>query len=72
MWTNMNVASRLDAAETAIGKLSSLIEDLIGETTALQNQVGAIPWVLAIFSYREPDFHHFSLAPLAAENVNLH
>ena len=43
MWTNMNVASRLEAAEEGIGKLSSLIEDLIGETNALQNKVGGMP-----------------------------
>ncbi|KAF9411027.1 hypothetical protein HW555_010073 [Spodoptera exigua] len=40
MWNNMNVASRLDACEEGIGKLSSLVEDLIGETAELQEAAG--------------------------------
>ncbi|XP_050553418.1 uncharacterized protein LOC118262240 isoform X3 [Spodoptera frugiperda] len=43
MWTNMNVASRLDACEVGIGKLSSLVEDLIGETTELHKAAGTSP-----------------------------
>ncbi|KAJ8734902.1 hypothetical protein PYW08_014152 [Mythimna loreyi] len=39
MWTNMNVASRLDAAEEGIKKLSSLIEDLIGEAADMQKKL---------------------------------
>lgn len=39
----MNVASRLDAAEEGISKLSSLIEDLIGETADIQKTLGAPP-----------------------------
>ncbi|XP_048006406.1 uncharacterized protein LOC125241806 [Leguminivora glycinivorella] len=31
MWTNLNVSSRLEAAETGLAKLSSLVEDLIRE-----------------------------------------
>ncbi|XP_061710428.1 uncharacterized protein LOC133520115 isoform X1 [Cydia pomonella] len=31
MWTNLNVSSRLEAAETGLAKLSSLVEDLIKE-----------------------------------------
>ncbi|XP_072935816.1 uncharacterized protein [Epargyreus clarus] len=36
MWTSLNVSSRLEAAEAGIAKLSSLVQDLISETTALQ------------------------------------
>ncbi|KAM3966729.1 uncharacterized protein ACR2FA_012273 [Aphomia sociella] len=36
MWTSLNVSSRLEAAEAGITKLSSLVQDLIGETTELQ------------------------------------
>lgn len=36
MWTSLNVSSRLEAAEAGISKLSSLVQDLIGETTELQ------------------------------------
>ncbi|XP_052753679.1 uncharacterized protein LOC113523022 [Galleria mellonella] len=37
MWTSLNVSSRLEAAEAGIAKLSSLLHDLIGETTELQD-----------------------------------
>ncbi|KOB72389.1 putative glutamine rich 2-like protein [Operophtera brumata] len=37
MWTSFNVSSRLEAAEEGIAKLSSLVEDLIGESTELQD-----------------------------------
>ncbi|XP_059049431.1 rho family-interacting cell polarization regulator 1-like [Achroia grisella] len=37
MWTSLNVSSRLEAAETGLTKLSSLVQDLIGETTELQD-----------------------------------
>ncbi|XP_022819351.1 uncharacterized protein LOC111351582 isoform X2 [Spodoptera litura] len=43
MWNNMNVASRLDACEGGIGKLSSLVEDLIGETNELHKAAGTHP-----------------------------
>ncbi|KAI8430048.1 hypothetical protein MSG28_000481 [Choristoneura fumiferana] len=36
MWTSLNVSSRLEAAETGLTKLSSLVQDLIGESTNLQ------------------------------------
>ncbi|KAJ0181299.1 hypothetical protein K1T71_003384 [Dendrolimus kikuchii] len=44
MWTSLNVSSRLEAAEAGIAKLSSLVQDLIGESTELQKQLqkGAI------------------------------
>ncbi|KAL0895554.1 hypothetical protein ABMA27_011656 [Loxostege sticticalis] len=37
MWTSLNVSSRLEAAEEGIGKLSSLVQDLISETSGLQD-----------------------------------
>ncbi|KAL4705039.1 hypothetical protein ACJJTC_009827 [Scirpophaga incertulas] len=36
MWTSLNVSSRLEAAEEGITKLSSLVQDLISETSGLQ------------------------------------
>lgn len=39
MWTSLNVSSRLEAAEAGIAKLSSLVQDLIGESTELQQQL---------------------------------
>ncbi|XP_014360239.2 uncharacterized protein LOC106712258 [Papilio machaon] len=36
MWTSLNVSSRLEAAEAGIAKLSSLVEDLIADSNALQ------------------------------------
>ncbi|XP_028040362.1 uncharacterized protein LOC114250612 [Bombyx mandarina] len=37
MWTSLNVSSRLEAAEAGISKLSSLVQDVISETTTLQD-----------------------------------
>lgn len=37
MWTSLNVSSRLEAAETGLAKLSSLVQDLISDTTAAQD-----------------------------------
>lgn len=37
MWTSLNVSSRLEAAEAGISKLSSLVQDIIGETSYLQD-----------------------------------
>lgn len=39
MWTSLNVSSRLEAAEVGLAKLSSLVQDLIAETTELQEAV---------------------------------
>jgi predicted transcriptional regulator len=39
MWTSLNVSSRLEAAEEGIAKLSSLVQDLISETSELQDAV---------------------------------
>ncbi|KAG6453336.1 hypothetical protein O3G_MSEX008088 [Manduca sexta] len=36
MWTSLNVSSRLEAAEAGISKLSSLVQDVISETSELQ------------------------------------
>ncbi|CAG9782873.1 unnamed protein product [Diatraea saccharalis] len=43
MWTSLNVSSRLEAAEEGIAKLSSLVQDLIGETTSLQDSLSRRP-----------------------------
>ncbi|XP_075983889.1 uncharacterized protein LOC142981698 [Anticarsia gemmatalis] len=41
MWTSLNVSSRLEAAEEGIGKLSSLVQDLVGETNEIKGQAEA-------------------------------
>ncbi|CAH2268768.1 jg23790 [Pararge aegeria aegeria] len=43
MWTSLNVSSRLEAAETGVAKLSSLVQDLISDTSALQDAVSRRP-----------------------------
>ncbi|XP_045761030.1 uncharacterized protein C16orf96-like isoform X2 [Maniola jurtina] len=45
MWTSLNVSSRLEAAETGLAKLSSLVQDLIADTSALQDAVQRRPSV---------------------------
>ncbi|CAH0722759.1 unnamed protein product, partial [Brenthis ino] len=37
MWTSLNVSSRLEAAETGIAKLSSLVQDVLTSSTGLQD-----------------------------------
>lgn len=37
MWTNLNVSSRLEAAETGIAKLSSLVQDVLTSSTTLED-----------------------------------
>lgn len=39
MWQSLNVQSRLEATEVGLGKLSSLVEDLISESAELQTAV---------------------------------
>ncbi|XP_063634030.1 uncharacterized protein LOC134804750 [Cydia splendana] len=43
MWTNLNVSSRLEAAETGLTKLSSLVEDLIKEGGPRPGAISAAP-----------------------------
>ncbi|CAB3231347.1 unnamed protein product [Arctia plantaginis] len=35
MWTSLNVSSRLEATEQGVAKLSSLVQDLVGQTSQL-------------------------------------
>ncbi|XP_069354303.1 uncharacterized protein C16orf96-like isoform X1 [Maniola hyperantus] len=54
MWTSLNVSSRLAAAETGLAKLSSLVQDLIADTSALQDAM-----------QRRPDVAPSAIAPPA-------
>lgn len=46
MWTSLNVSSRLEAAEEGIGKLSSLVQDLISEASTMQDTLKRRPTAL--------------------------
>nr|XP_026484890.1 uncharacterized protein LOC113392607 [Vanessa tameamea] len=39
MWTSLNVSSRLEATEAGLAKLSSLVQDIITDTTGLQDEL---------------------------------
>ncbi|XP_045450438.1 uncharacterized protein LOC123659231 [Melitaea cinxia] len=43
MWTSLNVSSRLEATEAGLAKLSSLVQDVITETTGLQDELKSRP-----------------------------
>ncbi|XP_047539526.1 autophagy-related protein 23-like [Vanessa atalanta] len=43
MWTSLNVSSRLEATEAGLAKLSSLVQDIITDTTGLQEELKSRP-----------------------------
>ncbi|XP_046976235.1 uncharacterized protein LOC124542309 [Vanessa cardui] len=61
MWTSLNVSSRLEATEAGLAKLSSLVQDIITDTTGLQEELKNRP------SVTPSVLHRPSTAPAPSE-----
>ncbi|XP_050351931.1 uncharacterized protein LOC126774434 isoform X2 [Nymphalis io] len=65
MWTSLNVSSRLEATEAGLAKLSSLVQDIITETTGLQDELKSRPSIAPSALHRPSTAPALTPAPSA-------